>query len=205
VSELAPSPCTGAPAALDTIAGLDRMMGDRAMYLRVLARFRADYAGHAARLRAALAAGDMALANRIAHTVKGAAAMIEAHGLHALAMDVEEQLRANAFPEAQLVDRLEVELARVIAQMNALLAPVQDQAPVGEAPLADGDLARLGRMLDLGDGGVQDFVAGKRAGLCTRLGAARMAELEAAMAAFDFERALGVLGPVLEAGEQPSG
>lgn len=205
MSELAPFPPTGVPAALDTAAGLERMMGDRAMYLRILTRFRSDYAGHATRLRTALATGDMALANRIAHTVKGAAAMIEAHGLRALALDVEEQLRTNALPEAQLVDRLEVELARAIAQVNAMLAPLQGSAPAGETPLADGDLARLGRMLDLGDGGAQDFLREKRAGLRTRLGAACMAELEAAVAAFDFERALRVLGPVLEAGEQPSG
>lgn len=97
-------------------------MGDEAMYLRILGRFRTDYVDNAARLRAALDGGDMPLAHRIAHTIKGAAAMIEARGLRALAVDVEGLLRTGASVDPQLIDRLEAELARVIAQVDGLLA-----------------------------------------------------------------------------------
>lgn len=170
------------------------------MYLRVLARFRSDYAGHAARLRDALAAGDMPLAHRIVHTIKGAAAMIEARGLRALAMNVEQLLRDGTPAEPSLLARLETELAQVIAQVNAMLAPAPGSAAAGAALLDDGELARLAKMLDLGDSAAQHVVAEKRAGLCVRLGAARMAELEAAVAAFDFERALSLLGAVRQTG-----
>ncbi|RZA33412.1 MAG: Hpt domain-containing protein [Lysobacteraceae bacterium] len=173
-------------------------MGDRAMYLRVLTRFRSDYADSVTRLRAALATGDGLLSHRIAHTLKGAAAMIEARGLRALAVDMEQLLRAGAPADPRLlerlIDQLGMELAQVMAQVDMLLtAPATVPAMAEETALREGDLARLGALLDLGDSSAQDFIAEKRAGLHTRLGAARMAELESAVAAFDYERALCVL------------
>lgn len=180
-------------AALDCAAGRDRMMGDEAMYLRVLARFRSDYADTALRLRAALAGGDATLAHRIAHTLKGAAAMVEARGLRALALEVEQLLRAGAPADALLLDRLDAELARVIAEVALLLAPAAGIPASGEAALAEADLANLRSLLDLGDSGAQELMAEKRAGLRARLGATRMAQLESAVAAFDYERALSVL------------
>lgn len=197
-----PAPVPDAMPALDVGAGVERLMGDRSMYLRVLARFRSDYTDNAARLRAAIAAGDIVLAHRIAHTLKGAAAMIEAGGLRALAVDVEHLLRAGAAGDPQLpplLARLEAELARVMAQVDMLAATPAVNSPAGEAALPDADMAQLCALLDLGDSSAQDFMAEKRAGLRTRLGAARVAELESAVAAFDYERALRVLG----AGWQP--
>jgi HPt (histidine-containing phosphotransfer) domain-containing protein len=179
--------------ALDYAAGLDRMMGDEAMYLRVLTRFRSDYADTAACLRAALAAGDATLAHRIAHTLKGAAAMVEARGLRALALEVEQLLKAGAPADALLLERLDAELARVIGEVALLLAPAASIPAASEAALPEADLANLRSLLDLGDSGAQDLMAEKRAGLRARLGAARMAELESAVAAFDYERALSVL------------
>ena len=49
----------GREAALDYAAGLERMMGDREMFLRVLARFRGDYRDSVARVRLAAVAGDL--------------------------------------------------------------------------------------------------------------------------------------------------
>lgn len=187
------SPAPAPVRALDRAAGLDRMMGDEAMYLRVLRRFHSDYADTAARLRAALAGGDATLALRIAHTLKGAAAMVEARGLRALALEVEGLLRAGAPADAPLLDRVDAELARVIGEMAPLLAPDAGVSDADEAPLSETDLANLRSLLDLGDSGAQDLMAERRAALRARLGAARMAQLESAVAAFDYERALSVL------------
>ncbi len=187
-------PNEAARPALDAAAGLDRMMGDASMYLRVLARFRTDYAGTVARLRAAIAGHDLMLAHRIAHTLKGAAAMIEARGLRAQAAELEQGLRAGAPADPQLLDELDMELARVIAQVDALIAaPPALHPAAGGAMLAEGDFGHLCALLDLGDSAAQDFVAEKRAGLRARLGAARMAQLESALTAFDYERALCIL------------
>ncbi|MCC2954670.1 Hpt domain-containing protein [Massilia sp. IC2-477] len=180
--------------ALDIAAGVERMMGDAAMYLRILARFRSDYTGYVARLRTALAGGDLTLAHRVVHTLKGAAAMIEARGLRAAAVEVEQQLRGGAHANAHLVDRMEAELARVMAQVDSLMAAQSAGDTAGaQAMLAERDLRRLRALLDVGDSGAQNVIAENRSALRTRLGAARMAELEKAVAAFDYERALGVL------------
>lgn len=184
----------GSAPALDTAAGVDRMMGDAAMYLRILARFRSDYSGKVARLRIALASGDLTLAHRIVHTLKGAAAMIEARGLRMLALEAEQQLRAGTHADALLVDRLEAELARVLAQVDSMMAAQSANNAAGaQAGLSDADLRRLRALLDVGDSGAQNVMAENRAALRIRLGAARMAELEKAVAAFDYERAVGVL------------
>jgi HPt (histidine-containing phosphotransfer) domain-containing protein len=170
------------------------MMGDQPMYLRVLARFRSSYANNGALLRAALDAADLQLAQRIAHTLKGAAAMVEARELRLLAARIEQNVLAGA-GEA-LLERLETELARVMVQVDTLLAAQPAQAPaVGAAAKAIGEdeLARLCGMLDLGDSAAQELIRENNAGLRALLGAVRMAELETAVAAFDFERALDML------------
>lgn len=188
---------SGLAPAVDIAAGLERMMGDRAMYERVLARFRTDYRDAVGRIRTALAGGDTVLAQRLAHTLKGAAAMIEADGLHQGALALETALRAGGALDAAMLARLEAELKRVMAQLDALpAAPALPQA--APAPALDGaELAQLCRLLDLGDSAAQDLIEEHGAGLRTLLGAARMAQLQAAMACFDFEGALHMLRPAL--------
>lgn len=188
---------SGLAPAVDIAAGLERMMGDRAMYERVLARFRTDYRDAVGRIRTALAGGDTVLAQRLAHTLKGAAAMIEADGLRQGALALETALRAGGALDAAMLARLEAELKRVMAQLDALpAAPALPQA--APAPALDGaELAQLCRLLDLGDSAAQDLIEEHGAGLRTLLGAARMAQLQAAMACFDFEGALHMLRPAL--------
>ena len=183
-------------AALDYRAGLARLMGDQAMYLRVLTRFHLDYRDKVVHLADALAAGDLPLAQRIAHTLKGAAAMIEARQLRQLATEVEHALRAATSVDARLVERLGTELERVMTQLDVLLEPPAELA-AGTATrvVAEADMARLCEMLDTGDSAAQDLVEEQFAGLRILLGMARAAELQAAMAAFDFEQALHLLRP----------
>ena len=186
---------SGVDAALDYAAGLERMMGDSEMFLRVLARFRGDYRDSVARVRLAADAGDLVLAQRLAHTLKGAAAMIEARGLRQQAAQAEQALRAGQTPDAQMFDSLDAELARVMAQLDMLLAApaARDTAPA--QVLDEAALAQLCALLDLGDSAAQDLIEEHRAGLRTLLGAARMAQLQAAVACFDFEGALRMLQP----------
>jgi HPt (histidine-containing phosphotransfer) domain-containing protein len=181
--------------ALDYAAGLDRMMGDREMFLRVLARFRQDYRDGVARVRAAIDAGDLALAQRLAHTLKGAAAMIEARGLRQQAAETEQALRAGDTPGAQALSRLEAELARVMAQLDVMLAAPAAREPVAAPALSQAEVERLCMLLDIGDSAAQDLVEEHGAGLRALLGAPRMAQLQAAVACFDFEGALRMLRP----------
>ena len=190
------APGSATDAALDYRAGLARMMNDQAMHLRVLTRFHLDYRDKVLDLRDALAAGELPLAQRIAHTLKGAAAMIEARRLRRLATEVEHGLRAATGVEPQLVERLGRELERVMLELDLLLEqPAELAEDTAARVVAAADMTRLYEMLDTGDSAAQDFVEEQFAGLRILLGATRAAELQAAMAAFDFDKALLLLLP----------
>lgn len=186
----------GAP--LDLSGGIDRVMGDRSMFARILSRFRLDYGRAAAAIRTALADGDRPLAQRLTHTLKGASGLIEARPLHLQAAALEQVLRAHSDHRGAM-DRLETELNRVLRELDKLLkdsAPAQP-APHASTPPAPGraDLfERLRQLLDVGDGSAVEVFDEARPALTDALGGAVMQELTAAMAAFDFERALKLLG-----------
>lgn len=189
-----------AAPAIDLAAALERVMGERALLQRVLARFASDYRDVGARLRAALAAQDAALAQRIAHTIKGASAMIDAGQLRRRALALELALKGgdqDGAGLAALVDALDAELARVLRQVEALLAAPEAAFAAAAAattePIPDQELARLRAMLDIGDGRAPDLVRQWRAGLEAALGHERMRAFDAAIDRFDFERALALL------------
>lgn len=192
---------TGAPsgdtaAAIDLAAGLDRVMGDRAMFVRVLARFAGDYRNLIARLQAAIDAGDAVLAQRIAHTLKGAAGMIEALPLRRLALETELALKTDGAAPPALIDALDEALTRVLVEVDALLeAPDTAALPAvpSTLPVDARDLARLRAMLDIGDGRAPELMALLRPRLLVTLGADRMAALETAVRRFDYEHALLLL------------
>jgi chemotaxis protein histidine kinase CheA len=179
----------GAP--LDLMGGIDRVMGDRGMFARILSRFRLDYGRTAAAIRTALA-------QRLTHTLKGASGLIEARPLHLQAAALEQVLRAHS-DHRSAMDRLETELDRVLRELDKLLkdtVPAQPTPQVHAAPVAGrADLfARLRQLLDVGDGSAVEVFDDARGALTDALGDAEMQELTAAMAAFDFERALKLLG-----------
>ncbi|MDQ2821373.1 MAG: Hpt domain-containing protein [Pseudomonadota bacterium] len=186
----------GAP--LDLAGGIDRVMGDRSMFARILSRFRLDYGRAAGAIRTALADGDRPLAQRLTHTLKGASGLIEARPLHRHAVALEHVLRAHG-DHRSAMDRLETELNRVLRELDKLLKgdtcvpPNMHTGAQPAAPQAD-TLARLRALLDVGDGAAVEAFAESSAYLRTVLGSAVMQELTRSMAAFDFERTLKLLG-----------
>lgn len=181
--------------AIDLAAALERVMGDRDLLQRVLARFASDYRDVAVRLRAALAAHDAGLAQRIAHTLKGASGMIDAGLLRQRALELELALKAGAADAdmAVLVAPVEAELARVLLQAGTMPAAPQVPVAVTATPIAPHDLARLRAMLDIGDGRALDLVRQWRPGLLAALGPERMRRFDTAIGRFDFEHALALL------------
>ncbi|QNA98382.1 Hpt domain-containing protein [Massilia sp. Se16.2.3] len=102
-----PSKDTATVPDVDVAAGIERLMGNRTIYLRALARFRGDYRVAGPAIGRALANADLPLARRLVHTLKGAAGMIEAGPLHGAAMALEEALRLRTpAPGTPLFDAL---------------------------------------------------------------------------------------------------
>ena len=189
---------------VDVADGIDRVMGDRELYARMLRRFRKDYSGGDHPIRAALDSGDRALAHRLSHTLKGAAGMIGARPLHQAASALETALRTGSGTEAQCLGALAPALSQVIAVLDQLLddaAPAQVHASLPDAAIADPAL--LARLLDLlmsGDGGAIDLLDDAEASLRMILGDAQFSEVALAANEFDYDRALGALRRPAQAG-----
>lgn len=182
-------------AAIDVAGGVERVMGDHGLFARVLERFGCDYLRAAAAIRAALAAGDSALAQRLVHTLKGAAGMIEARALQREALALEQALGGGGGDCAPRLDRLDAELDRVLRELDAMLA-APPARPVRPASAALGPMearTRLAALLDAGDGAAVDLVEEAGAALAAALGEERYGAVAAAVNAFDFERALALL------------
>jgi HPt (histidine-containing phosphotransfer) domain-containing protein len=192
-----------AAGALDLAGGIARVMGDRRLFARVLDRFRGDYRRAADAIRAALAAGDTLLAQRLTHTLKGASGMIEAGPLHRQALVLEQALRGTGDDWQRQLDRLEAELDRVLLELDGVLAKGTLEAAGGglpssarrDLPAPDDALRRLRDMLDIGDGAALDLLEAAPAPLSAALGEARFGEVARAVNDFDFELAMKLLGP----------
>lgn len=201
-------PGTGAaPAALlDSADGIARVLGDRALYLRMLRRFRDDYQDGAARIRAAIDSGDMRLAHRIAHTLKGASGMISAPALYRLAGALELELHCGAARQPATLDAVDTALADVLPVIALLLGA--GAAPSAPAPpaLAPGQalVDRLAALLFNGDGAAVDVVESSAASLTAVLGEAGYRAVALAVNEFDFEGAFETLGQAAPAGQRPA-
>ncbi|RUP28182.1 MAG: response regulator, partial [Curvibacter sp.] len=118
-------------AGLDVAQGLRRAIGNIPLYLSLLRRFVAGQRATGAEILALVRAQDWSSAEMLAHTLKGVAGNIGAHGLQAQAGRLEEAVReparhADAEPQAQLLAR---QLADLIAGIEAQLSPPNQTAP----------------------------------------------------------------------------
>ena len=188
-------------AILQVETGLQQLMGDRALYLQILHRFRQRYHDAADRVREALAAGDAAEALRIAHTLKGAAGMIGAQQVYVLAAALESACAVPTPPD----DGHAVPLVRLEQALRSLLMMVDNVLESADLPPAPAAVAEphppstrmlvqhLARLLEEGDGAAIDVLEQSATVLAAGLGVAVFQEVTAAAHQFDFEAALAAL------------
>ena len=117
---------------IDRPAALARMMGDEALYERLLGRFRDHEASFAARFGAACAAHDMITATRLAHDLKSESGTLGAVAVSEAAEALEHACANGA--SAADVDAL---LAAVVERLDPVMAGLRSlnggAAAVGEA------------------------------------------------------------------------
>ena len=190
--------------ALDRACGLT-LAGDEALYERLLTNFQKSYGQAGEDLRKAISEGDLAGAHRLAHSLKGVAAMIGAAELAEAARLTEETLAdgAQVIPESQF-EELTAKLNAVSAELSSpetieeLNSPNSGTLDPGKA----GELAqRLGPLLQSGDAVCLDLVEEIR-DVFEPLGE-RTKTLLAQMEDYDFELAAETLRE-MTAGLKPS-
>jgi two-component system, sensor histidine kinase and response regulator len=114
---------------LDTADGLLRVAGNRNLYTKLLRQFAAQQADAATRIADALHAGDHAVAERLAHTVKGVAGNLGAGPVHRSAAALEQAIASHG--DAKGVDALREGLAR---DLEALIGGLRAALGVEPAP-----------------------------------------------------------------------
>ena len=158
---------------LDTKDGLTRVAGNQKLYLKLLRQFAEQQGPSAEQITTALAQGDTALAERLAHTLKGVAGNIGAKPVQAAAGVLEKLIRDRA-----AAAETEPALRQVAAALDPLLAQLRRSLPSPEptAPLptsaAPADpaqtraaAAQLTKLLSEFDPGAVEFIEANHAAL----------------------------------------
>ncbi len=131
-------------AEINTAEALNRLGGDRNLYVLILEMFAATQAEAARLIKAALDSGDTACAIRTAHTIKGNAGNIGAQKLEKLAELLGKDLVQDDPPEAvmQALDAFSAELTRVTDELaNRLIPALKGTEPL--PPVLDTERASL--------------------------------------------------------------
>ena len=131
-------------AGLDTKDGLARVGGNRKLYLKLLRQFIEQQGPAVEQIAEALAEGDIALAERLAHTLKGVAGNIGATEVRFAAGALEKLIRDRA--DAQDVDAARQQVAArlepFVTELRAALDSIAAEAPAQSTTAAPADPAQ---------------------------------------------------------------
>ncbi|WP_338846507.1 PAS domain S-box protein [Massilia sp. W12] len=184
---------------IDVADGLSRMLGDQAMYLELLSRFRDGQHDVAAKLAHALVSDDLVLAERFAHTLKGVAGMIGAAKVKDCASVLEQACKQGAASQV-----LQTRLADLDGAMQEVLQGIEQalaQRPGAQETVCEGfertqaqeAINQFARLLQQNDGDAIDFLAEHNQLLAQALGPDAHRRIMRATRQFDFDLALDAL------------
>ena len=197
----APDVSTPEIAGIDTKSALKRIGGNAKLYQNLLRKFAQQQAAAVEEIRAALAGGDVATAERVAHSLKGVAGNLGATVLAEVARKAETAVKTGQGIEAGL-DALAVSLDAVVRAVRAALPP---EASVHSGREASADpaaaaysLGRLKKMLETDDGEAADFILDARPNLSGLLTGAEIDTLAELVGNFDYAAALKCLSGITD-------
>jgi CheY-like chemotaxis protein len=117
----------------DLEAGLERLMGNKGLYRKLLLDFGSNYTGVAGDIRKTLDSGDFKQAHSLVHNLKGLAGNLAAVDLQAAAVAMEKLVKGESGgpvpvePLNQKFGDLENAVARALAAVQTLGAPADPQ------------------------------------------------------------------------------
>ncbi|MBV7540315.1 response regulator [Acidovorax sp. sic0104] len=190
---------------LNTRSGLRHALDRPARYIATLREFIATQESSADQLSEALRGGDWPLAERLAHTLKGLAALIGADALRCHASAVEQSAHGgNALWSSQ--ELLSRELQSLVTQLRAVL-PVSAPTPHGglRSPLRLERTVGLLRAWLAQDDPRARRLLERRAGDLQALMGGQFEDFEARLRDFDFPAALRVLDAATGGAQAESG
>jgi len=192
---------------LDVQDGLARVAGNQKLYLKILRQFTEEQGPALVQIAEALAKGDIALAERLAHTLKGVAGNIGAKAAQIAAGTLEKAIRgrADATAVGPAKQCAAAALDPLIAGLKAALgppapetpAPVPTAAPVDPAHAREA-AAQLGKLLADFDPGAADFIETNRGSLQALFGDGAWAPFEKLVQSYAFAEAQAQLETALK-------
>jgi two-component system, sensor histidine kinase and response regulator len=182
--------------------GLRRLAGNQTLYRSLLGKFFTGYAQTAEEIRQTLQSGDLATAERLAHTLKGVAGNLGAERLAAAATALDAVLKTTD-PNSTSIPAEWEPVASALAEVHAGLAAWMEQSSASPelsppvAPTANATsssdllplLAELKQLAEAADFGAKDACARLEERLRGTLLAARLAPITAALDRYDFPAA----------------
>ncbi|MEH6593511.1 MAG: response regulator, partial [Halioglobus sp.] len=183
---------------VDLESSLDRLQGNRALYLKMLLKFSDTYRDFNSMLSAALASPDRESATRLAHTTKGLAGNIGATALADIASRVEQQLAAGSCTDQDLAS-LRSEVAALLAQIDPAVGSTSpdSMAEHFDKTQATALLAQLLTMLEDYDAEAGTFMDRHEAELASAETAHDMKKLRKSIDSYDFELAVKLAGDMM--------
>ena len=193
-------------AALQAVAGLDIQAGLKVVhghvdrYQRILKLFVEGHSQDAERLQSCIDQGDVAVAERLAHTLKGAAGNLGAKPLAELAASLQTCLKQNQLPSAQaILSPLAVALRTLIEGVQAALqkgAEIRSASvPVDGVGSAESTtvVQELRRLLEHDDLEARHWLINQRQAVVGCLGESACQQLEHWIEHFDYAQAIDLL------------
>jgi two-component system, sensor histidine kinase and response regulator len=181
---------------LDVKDGLNRVMGNEKLYLKLLRQFAEQQGPAPGQIAVALSKGDVALAGRLAHTLKGVAGNIGAKPLQLASGDLEKLIteRAQAVNIETGRRKLSALLDPMLTQLQTALnntisqpaAPPEGAASPGQISEA---VAQLKSLLAESDPGAADFIQAHRGVLHHLFRDGALVEFEQAVQNYAFSEA----------------
>jgi PAS domain S-box-containing protein len=180
-------------AGINLADGLKRVAGNRRLYRDLLVQFAAKQADAAAEISGALESGDIKLAERIAHTVKGVAGNIGITEVQSLAEKLEKALHdGDRKILSLLVDFASLMSAQVRAIEEALCGSPTEQvrtSPYNEEAAAEA-IARLRTLLEASDGDAEESFRSLQDAVASAVEKPHLDSLSESINNFNFDRAL---------------
>jgi two-component system sensor histidine kinase/response regulator len=189
---------------LDAAQGLRRVAGNQRLYLKLLGQFVDGHADAAEKIAESLARGERAVAERLAHTVKGIAGNLGAGPAQSAAGALEKALRDAR--DGASVEPLRLKLGEALGRIAQALRPwlvdrtPEPPPPTTAAPAAPLDaaalrpaVARWARLLEECDASAGDDLEKEGGLLRSLLGDAHFATFAKQVTGYDFDGALALL------------
>ncbi|MBF0412348.1 MAG: response regulator [Desulfamplus sp.] len=118
-------------SGIDVESGLNRALKDKRLYRELLSYFLKDYASAAEDIRTLIKNGELYKAERMAHSVKGAAGNISADDIYNAAWALEQAISKNDTNSVEtLIDNLENVLRPVIESIRGLQQVVEKKSDI---------------------------------------------------------------------------